>query len=601
VFTFGVATAWGVLRYEPALFASTEPFLLLFFAQFVVIAVLFAFQRAPQLTHHVDGTLVFGTPVVAMALQMELVREIHHGQAWSALGAGVVYLLLAGWLHHTQRDTLRLLKESFIALGVAFLTLAVPLWLEDTWTAATWALEGAALVWIGLRQGRWLPTASGALLQMAAAIAYGWQDALPASMPVVNTTCMGALIIAAAGLLSARVAAQPHAMRERIGSWPSHLLLVWGLGWWLFAGGNEIREFVPAGWQAGALLWLCAVTAFVCGVLARPLSWPALRVPAFAILPLMIAMAPAWCAWGSHPFSEGGWVAWPAAFVALWWSLRQHEASLARHVAALLHGLATWLAVLLISFEFSWQVDRLAAAPAWPAAMWGLPPTLLLAVLGSGLVERIWPLRTYPAEFRGWVACGAAMLLAVWLLWLNGSSDGAAAPLPYAPLLNPVDLISALAVFVTASWLARLWKGSASGLPRDLQLGMMVLLTATAFFWLNAVLLRTMHHWHDVPWQLHALTADTAVQAALSIFWTLLALGAMLWATRRGWRVLWFCGVVLMGVVVAKLFLVDLVRVGTVARIVSFLVVGGLMLVIGYFSPLPPKGDAEARQPSDPA
>jgi uncharacterized membrane protein len=106
-------------------------------------------------------------------------------------------------------------------------------------------------------------------------------------------------------------------------------------------------------------------------------------------------------------------------------------------------------------------------------------------------------------------------------------------------------------------------------------------------------LLRTMHHWHGVPWRLHALTADTAVQAAVSIFWTMLALGAMLWATRRGLRVLWFCGAVLMGVVVAKLFLVDLVRVGTVARIVSFLVVGGLMLVIGYFSPLPPK-DKEA-------
>ena len=83
--------------------------------------------------------------------------------------------------------------------------------------------------------------------------------------------------------------------------------------------------------------------------------------------------------------------------------------------------------------------------------------------------------------------------------------------------------------------------------------------------------------------------SDTAVQAALSIFWTLLALGAML-ARQSQWPasgVVWCCA--LMAVVVAKLFLVDLARVGTVERIVSFLVVGGLMLVIGYFSPLPPK------------
>jgi uncharacterized membrane protein len=39
---------------------------------------------------------------------------------------------------------------------------------------------------------------------------------------------------------------------------------------------------------------------------------------------------------------------------------------------------------------------------------------------------------------------------------------------------------------------------------------------------------------------------------------------------------------------VAKLLLVDLSGSGTVARIISFLVVGVLMLIIGYFSPMPP-------------
>jgi uncharacterized membrane protein len=41
--------------------------------------------------------------------------------------------------------------------------------------------------------------------------------------------------------------------------------------------------------------------------------------------------------------------------------------------------------------------------------------------------------------------------------------------------------------------------------------------------------------------------------------------------------------------VVLKLFIVDLSGTGTIARIISFLVVGILMLIIGYFSPLPPK------------
>ena len=47
--------------------------------------------------------------------------------------------------------------------------------------------------------------------------------------------------------------------------------------------------------------------------------------------------------------------------------------------------------------------------------------------------------------------------------------------------------------------------------------------------------------------------------------------------------------------VVVKLFLIDLSGTGTIARIISFLVVGGLMLVIGYFSPIPPKKQEEGR------
>jgi uncharacterized membrane protein len=590
VFTFGVGIAWGVLRYEPAKFATTEPFLLYFFMTFIAIAVLFAHRAAPRLTHYVDGTLVFGTPVVAMALQMELVRDIVDGRAFSALGAGTVYLLIAAWLHGSQRDTLRLLKESFLAIGVAFLTLAVPLWLDDTWTAATWALEGAALVWIGLRQQRWLSTCSGILLQFVAAAAYLVQDdAQAAVIPVANAQCMGALILGVAGLFCARFAAQANPMLKAVGQMPSNLLLAWGMGWWLFASGNEVQEFVSVVWRSGALLGLCAVTALAAGALVRPLSWPALRAPALLILPVMIAAALAWSALGLHPGSEAGWLAWPAGFAALWLNLWWHEASLPGRMTAVLHGLALWLLALLISWELHWQLVQITAPGAvWAGAVWGVAPTLLLAVLASGLVERCWPLRNFALDCRRWVACGAAAVLVVWSLWLNIVSDGAAAPLAYFPLLNPLDISVGLALLVIAGWLRAVWRAGEDLVARDLQPWMLGVMTAATFFWLNAVLLRTMHYWGGVPYRLDDMLASTAVQAALSIFWTLLALGAMLWANRVGWRVMWFGGAGLMAVVVAKLFLVDLVRVGTVPRIVSFLVVGLLMLVIGYFSPLPP-------------
>jgi uncharacterized membrane protein len=595
VFTFGVGTAWGVMRYEPSQFATTEPFLLFFFLAFIAIAVLFAFRTAPRLGHYVDGTLVFGTPVVAMALQMELVRDFTHGRTWSAVGAGLLYLALAAWLQQAQRGSLRLLKESFLALGVAFLTLAEPLWLDDTLTAAIWALEGAALVWVGLRQGRWLPAASGVLLQFAAAVAYlAQREALLALIAVANAQYVGALLLAIAGLISARVAAEPYSILKRLGQTPSSLLLAWGLGWWLYAGVNEVQDFLPRAWQSGALLGLGAATALACGALVRPLSWPALRVPALLIWPVMVLAACLWPMQRLHPSSEGGWLAWPAAFAVLWLNMKWHEASLQTRDAALLHGFALWLLALLFSWELVWQIQQVTApGTVWAMAGGALVPALLLAVLTGSVVEKWWPLRNHPADFRRWVAAGLAALLVVWSLWFGSVSDGAATPLRYLPLLNPLDIVVGVALLTVARWLVMVWRAGTQLFQRDQQQWMIAALVAALFFWVNAVLLRTMHYFGGVPYHFTAMAADSAVQAALSIFWTLLALGSMLWANRSGLRVVWFCGAGLMAVVVAKLAFVDLVQVGTVPRIISFLVVGGLMLVIGYFSPLPPaKGSA---------
>jgi len=52
---------------------------------------------------------------------------------------------------------------------------------------------------------------------------------------------------------------------------------------------------------------------------------------------------------------------------------------------------------------------------------------------------------------------------------------------------------------------------------------------------------------------------------------------------------MWFAGLSLLAVVIAKLFFVDLSTVGSIERIVSFIGVGLLMLVVGYYSPLPPR------------
>ncbi len=127
VFTFGIGSLWGTRFYRDELFASTEPFLLFFTLLYILIAVIFAFRQAPRLKHYVDSTLIFGTPLVAFGLQTRLVRPFEYGAAWSAIALSALYLGLAALLYQKKKETLRMLVEAFLALGVIFATLAIPL------------------------------------------------------------------------------------------------------------------------------------------------------------------------------------------------------------------------------------------------------------------------------------------------------------------------------------------------------------------------------------------------------------------------------------------------------------------------------------------
>jgi uncharacterized membrane protein len=116
-----------------------------------------------------------------------------------------------------------------------------------------------------------------------------------------------------------------------------------------------------------------------------------------------------------------------------------------------------------------------------------------------------------------------------------------------------------------------------------------------AFFVMTTfALVRSVHHYTAVPWDIDTLFRSDVVHAALSIYWGLLGFGGMIWGARRVRRPVWLVGVGFMVLVVIKLFLVDLGNTGTLERIVSFIGIGVLLLVVGYFAPAPPRHAAKA-------
>jgi uncharacterized membrane protein len=274
--------------------------------------------------------------------------------------------------------------------------------------------------------------------------------------------------------------------------------------------------------------------------------------------------------------------------LGLWLHRRQQD----RPADALLplEGVAlAWYAMLQGGvLLYTLGAHGVARHEGWTPTAAILPPTLIALGLMGRAAQRRWPVGEALALYRGAVFMPWQVSLGLWVLAVNAFSDAGMAPLPYLPVLNPIDLGHGL-VLLYSLRLSRLGTpGGGAAIGRSTGWAG----AALAFWWLNSLLIRTLHHWAGTPMWAHGALDSALVQTSLTVLWTLTALAAMLYATRRAGagraRPLWMLGAALLAVVVLKLFVVDLSNVGTLQRIVSFLAVGGLMLVIGYVSPMPP-------------
>ena len=833
--TFGIGFAWGMRSYTPELLWSTEPFLILFFLMYLAIGLLFARRKLQEMGDapegreallrwsaakgdYVDGSMLFGPPLVGFGLQFAVVQHLEFAAAFSALGLGLIYMGLARVLNGGRA---LLLAETCLALGVIFASLAIPLGLDARWTAAAWAVEGAGIFWLGLRQQRPLARAFGLLLQLGSALAFlselrigehslldgaplgalllgaallfsfdqlrrataeqsapwerkgmpvlaslgltflyllapmllqtqgtaiswaivglatlfvglrigsrtflftafavqllggalfllrlqggdgaavfsaGWTGLFTASL--IGLALVGGMLMAArddmvrsdvrllralsvvllAGLVLINLAvlfvlpwesasgvwaasglliiwlslylqqrvsfvfglllqlvggasfllAMPEllgpltgeglrplahsgfwtpmvlGLAALVGAWRlqrkphapvfsvlklqrlSDLLLVWGAAWWALALIGEVLRFSSQELQGALLLGIAAVSVAIWALLADRLRWASLGMLCTLLMPAAGVVLLATANDYYHPAAHFGWLAWLAVFVVHFISLRRLAAVVPSKVLSIAHVLGCWMLIGVLALELRYGLLLLSSEyNAWRWLGWAILPSLYL-VLAAAPRSWPWPVSAYPREYRVLAALPLAVLMLGWFWLANIFSDGTAKPLPYVPLLNPLELgllFALLGIY--------LWSRSVApqrGPRAELIAQGVAGVSLFAFF--TALVMRTAHHWAGVPFQLDALLASMLVQAGLSIVWTLIALGLMIGGHLRHRREVWLIGAALIAVVVAKLFFVELSNRGGLARIVSFIGVGGLLLVVGYFAPLPPK------------
>ncbi len=732
--TFSIGLTWGLSTYTPQLLWSTEPFLILFFAMYLAIGLLFARRKLREMpdgpvdgsrqarshwaahkNDYVDGTLLFGPPLVGFGLQVALVQHIAYATAFSALVLGGLYMGLARFLNVGRGA---LLSQACLVLGLVFASLSIPLALDANWTAAAWAVEGAGIYWLGLRQPRPMARAFALLLQFGSALAF-LSELQTGSHSLLDGSPLGALMLGAALLCSFNLlrntpAAQTRAWEKSglpvlasagltflyllaplffshqgtavswalaglatllvglrlpsstfllaafavqglggllfllqqlglvghsadmflalgpapagprplvnsqfwtpltlglaamAGAWrlhaaaqtrsipPLHLprlsisLLAWGAAWWSLAWITEVLRFAPVDLSAVLLLGAAALSVALWTFLAKRLDWPALGVLCCALMPaaalvLFFSWTPRY-----HPAAHFGWLAWAALFAVHVISLRRLAPMLPARVASLAHVLGCWLLIGILTLELRYGLLMLAVPhSAWHWLGWALLPSLYLVLMAMPRAWP-WPVSAYAREYRLLAALPLAVLVLGWFWLANIASAGDAAPLPYVPVLNPLDIGLLFALFGVVQW-SRSALGQVAMHRNHTSISGEAIAGVSLLAFFTAVVMRSAHHWAGLPYELSALLESMLVQASLSIVWTLIALGLMIGGHLRERRTIWLAGATLIAVVVAKLIFVELSNSGGLARIVSFIGVGALLLVVGYFAPLPPK------------
>jgi uncharacterized membrane protein len=313
------------------------------------------------------------------------------------------------------------------------------------------------------------------------------------------------------------------------------------------------------------------------------------------LAPVLLVVAALMMAARVEPFGDFRWLAWAFAIAANYFLLARVGFDPKQKWTAILHVLSVALVALVGSLELEWVAAvNTARGTAWSLASRLVVPSLLVFWIASRAMDTRWPVRDFTATYRVGAVGVLLGAMALWSLHVNLSHAGGSEPLPYFPVLNALDLGHVLVILAVVAAVIAVRRSSLA--PPEFFTPRVAAIVAgvLGFVWANAMLLRTIHHYAGVPYQPHALWSSVLVQAALSVFWAFLALALMVYATRRAWRGLWMLGAALMGVVVVKLVLIDLGHLSGIERIVSFIGVGVLMLVIGYFSPVPPRKKAAA-------
>ncbi|HJZ67910.1 MAG TPA: DUF2339 domain-containing protein [Blastocatellia bacterium] len=142
--------AWMFTWYATEKLWTTVFFLTVFFMIFALLAVLHnVVNRRP--IAWLELAMVFSNALLYFSTSYELLEDKYHKfLGLFAVLVSAFYMGLGYFTYSRDRED-KLLIYTFLGLALLFAVLAVPIQLDQHWVTMAWALEGVALTWIGLK------------------------------------------------------------------------------------------------------------------------------------------------------------------------------------------------------------------------------------------------------------------------------------------------------------------------------------------------------------------------------------------------------------------------------------------------------------------
>ncbi len=206
-----MSALWLAEWYEPWKLWRTIFFFTLLFTIFAALAI-FHNVIHRRLTRFLDLVLVFANATFYFGTCYWLLEPRYHGTL------GLFALLMAafyfgfGYLVYSRDREDRYLIQTCLGLATIFVTVAAPIQFDQYWVTMGWAIEGAVLMWIGVKT----PTrvtrvaaltvfAIGIIHWFAVDFVEGGYTGLLAFSPIFNKRATSALVLIAAMAVAARL------------------------------------------------------------------------------------------------------------------------------------------------------------------------------------------------------------------------------------------------------------------------------------------------------------------------------------------------------------------------------------------------------------